>query len=221
MTVHIAITEQHDTDLPQTNTMSCLLFPPVFPQTLALHNTGEGLWSGDRRTSPWKNSQVSWQFYWGMMLGKGERLDRMCVCTVLECWSSASLGIKELSLALRQHHCPCCYGNLFPVCLAARHIDSGAWTRRGIADFSVYLLKKYAITLLSSYYLCNLYEIVYKTPMLKQIKAHSELSGRPGNKIWIDLDSVLLPYVPDCSLGLLMELLLGIKTAWGLEAELQ
>lgn len=132
-------------------------------------------------------------------------------------------GYKELSLALRQHHGPCCYGNLFPVCLAARHIDSGTWTRKGIADFSVYPLKKYAITLLSSYYFCNLYEIVYKTPMLKQIKAHSELSGRSGNKmlIWIDLDSLLLPSVPDCSLELLMELLLGIKTAWGLEAELQ
>lgn len=170
--------------------MSCLLFPPLFPQTLALHNTGEGLWSGDRRTSPWKDSQVSWQFYWGMMLGKGERLDRMCICTVLECWSWASLSIKELSLALRQHHGPCCYGNLVPICLAARHIDSGTWTRRGIADYSVYPLKNY-ITLVSSYYLC----ILYETSMLKQIKAHSELSGTPGNKmlIWIDLDSVLYP----------------------------
>lgn len=65
--------------------------------------------------------------------------------------------------------------------------------------------------------------MVYKTSVLKQIKAHSELRGRPGNRmlIWIELESVLLPSVPDSSLGLPMELLLGIRTARGREAELQ
>lgn len=56
-----------------------IFIPILFPscscsQTLALYHPGEGLWSGDRGTSPWKDSQVSWQSFRGMLLGTGESL---------------------------------------------------------------------------------------------------------------------------------------------------
>lgn len=120
-----------------------------------------------------------------MMLGKGERLDSVCVCAVLRVLILSLTEYKRTLIGTVQHHGLGCYRNLVPVCLASRLMDSGTWTRRGIADYSVYPLKKYSITSDSSHYLCYLYEIVWKTSILKQIKAHSELSGRPGNKMLI------------------------------------
>lgn len=94
---------------PPMNPACCLLIlspvprflshPLFFPQTLALHNAWEGLWFGDRRASPWKDSQVSLQACWGMMMGYGEGSEQEaqphCFCPSSLCSSGLQWGQRD------------------------------------------------------------------------------------------------------------------------------
>lgn len=113
--------------------LSLLLF---FPQTLALHYTWEGLWPSNRRTSSWKDSQVSWQSCWGVMLGIGGIVMHPKSREPVN-FIQVALSTEELSLAWMYHHGPNVDENLIPICLASRLMNSDIWTGGGFTDYLV------------------------------------------------------------------------------------
>ena len=77
----------------------------LFLQTLALHDAWEGLWFGDRGASPWKDSQVSWESCWGMMLGHGGGSSREVWPRELRWWNLGPPGLSWAQRSSRWHSC--------------------------------------------------------------------------------------------------------------------